>query len=271
MSFQENDGIRYYQFDSFQEKGVIQAVFTRRGGVSPDPWKSLNLGGTVGDERTCVIENRQRCFAVLDRPVESIFDVWQVHSNDVICTDSPRSLNAPHQKADAILTARQEITLMMRFADCVPIFLFDPVYRVVGMVHAGWVGTVNQIARKAVEAFQARYGSKPENLLAGIGPSICVHHYPVGDEVVEQARQSFGADARLLIRNGPRQPHLDLWEANRLILAKAGIEQIEISGLCTVEHPEDWYSHRGEKGKTGRFGAILALENGQNDRRQSHQ
>ncbi len=270
MSFQETNGLRYFQFDSFQEAGVVQAVFTRRGGVSPDPWKSLNLGGTVGDERACVVENRRRCFETIGRPVETLFDVWQVHSNDVICTDSPRPLNDPHQKADAILTDRPEITLFMRFADCVPILLFDPVLQVVGLVHAGWMGTVHQIAKTAVEAFLTRYGSKAENLIAGIGPSICADHYPVGDEVIERVRHSFGADADQMIKKGNNQSHLDLWEANRLILAREGIKQIEISGVCTAEHLEDWYSHRGEQGKTGRFGAIIALEKGKNDHHQSH-
>ena len=205
MSFLERDGLRFFQFDSLQGVGVIQAVFTRRGGVSPAPWSSLNLGGTVGDEVACVIENRRRCFSAVEREVESLFDVWQVHSTEIICTESPRPLQSAHQKADGILTDHSEITLMMRFADCVPIFLFDPRLRVVGMVHAGWVGTVNQIGKAAVEAMQARYGSRPEEILVGIGPSICATHYPVGNEVVEQVRSVFGSEANHVLRSGSSQ------------------------------------------------------------------
>ncbi|HVN55359.1 MAG TPA: peptidoglycan editing factor PgeF [Anaerolineaceae bacterium] len=262
MSFKERDGLRYFQFETLRDLGVVQAIFTRRGGVSPAPWNTLNLGGTVGDEVACVVENRRRCFAAVDRKVESLFDVWQVHSANVICTVSPRPLQSAHQKADAILTDRPEITLFMRFADCVPIFLFDPKRRAVGLVHAGWVGTVNQIARAAVNAMRARYGSHPEDIYAGIGPSICASHYPVGEDVAEQVRQVFGADVAQILWQGKSQSHLDLWEANRLILVSAGIRKIEVSEVCTAEHPEDWYSHRGEQGKTGRFGAIIALGNG---------
>jgi len=262
MHFQNFETIRYYQFPSLQDTGVLQALFTRKGGVSPEPWKSLNLGGTVGDERTNVIENRRRCFESMGRPVESIFDVWQVHSADVVCADTPRRLDAPHQKADIIFTDREEITLMMRFADCVPILFVDPVRRVVGMAHAGWQGTVKRVAEVAVQSMQARYSSKPDNILAGIGPSICVDHYPVGPEVVEAVHRSFGSDANLLIQKRGSETHFNLWEANRLTLEQAGVRKIEISGLCTAAHPEDWYSHRGEKGQTGRFGAIVALKGG---------
>jgi copper oxidase (laccase) domain-containing protein len=150
MPFHQAGVLRYFTFDLFDQHGLIHGLFTRHGGVSPAPWDSLNLGGTVGDERANVIENRRRLFEALDRPVESIFDSWQVHGREVICVDRPRPLDAPHPKADAILTDRPEITLFMRFADCVPILLYDPVRRVAGMVHAGWQGTVSFAAAAAV-------------------------------------------------------------------------------------------------------------------------
>jgi YfiH family protein len=259
MAFVEADGLRYYQFDLFASQPVTHGLFTRRGGISPSPWESLNLGGQVGDERANVVENRRRMFAVLGREVESLYDSWQVHGSDVICVDAPRPLSQPHQKADIILTDQPAVTLLARFADCVPVLLFDPVKRVVGFAHAGWVGTVNRVAQTAVEAMAARYGSRPQDMLAGIGPSICQRHYPVGIDVVVKAEQAFGAETPGLFDLKDGKAHFDLWSANRLILEQAGVRQIEVAGVCTACHPEDWFSHRGEHGKTGRFGAIISL------------
>ncbi|MDR3575133.1 MAG: peptidoglycan editing factor PgeF [Anaerolineaceae bacterium] len=238
---------------------MSHGIFTRTGGVSPDPWSSLNLGGTVGDSRENVVENRLRLFNSLDRKVESLFDVWQIHGTKIICSDAPRPLDAPHKEADAILTDRPGITLFMRFADCVPIFLFDPTRKVIGMVHAGWMGTVNRIVTGAIDAMVNRYGSDPKNIIAGIGPSIGPDHYQIGDEVIKQVKQTFGSDAGEILKSMDGGIHLDLWEANLILLQLAGVQHIQNSGICTYCHIDDWYSHRGEHGKTGRFGAILAL------------
>src|SRR5512143_1065971 len=101
MPFHQPDSIRYLTFDSLEQAGVPHAVFTRLGGVSPAPWSALNLGGTVGDDPARVVENRRRAFHALERATESLYDVWQVHSADVVCTDRPRPLDAPHLQADA--------------------------------------------------------------------------------------------------------------------------------------------------------------------------
>lgn len=261
MPFHQAGALRYFTFDLFDQYGLIHGLFTRLGGVSPAPWDSLNLGGTVGDERANVIENRRRLFEALDRPVESIFDSWQVHGREVICADRPRPLDAPHPKADAILTDHPQITLFMRFADCVPILLYDPVRRVAGMVHAGWQGTVSFASTAAVEHMQAVYGSRPGDLLAGIGPSICVHHYEIGrgPDVVTAVERAFAGDAPAVLDKSNGSVHLDLWKANQIVLERSGVRHIEQSGLCTYCHNADWYSHRAGKGKTGRYGALLAI------------
>jgi YfiH family protein len=259
MPLTQTGNLKYYKFDLLEEAGLTQGIFTRKGGMSPAPWESLNLGGTVGDTRANVIENRLRLFNALDRKVESLFDVWQVHGTRIICSDTPRPLDAPHKEADAILTDRPEITLFMRFADCVPIFLYDPMHKVIGIVHAGWMGTVNKIVSMAVDAMINRYGSEPENVMAGIGPSIGPDHYRIGDEVIKQVLQTFGSDASGLLKSIDGDIYFDLWEANHILLQRDGVRHIQMAGICTQCHIEDWYSHRGEHGKTGRFGAILAL------------
>ena len=258
MPFQDNGAIRYFQFDLFHD--LTHAVFTRRGGLSPDPWASLNLGGTVGDDPQRVRENRLRALSAIQLDPALVYDVWQVHGVDVVITDAARLPEIPHQRADVILTAKPGLTLMMRFADCVPILLHDPVRGVAGIAHAGWMGTVRGVVRAMLEAMQTRFGCKPADIRAGIGPSIGPDHYEIGPDVVAQVRQAFGPAANSLLEVRGRSTYFDLWSANRLHLEKAGVTQIEVAGLCTACHTEDWFSHRAEKGRTGRFGAVIALE-----------
>jgi hypothetical protein len=122
------------------------------------------------------------------------------------------------------------------------------------------MGTVNGIVTETVKTMQSVYRCNPDNILAGIGPSIAVHHYEVGPEVVEQVNTAFSQDASdLLIQKG-ESTQFDLWRANQILLEKMGVRNIEISGVCTACDLQDWYSHRGEMGTTGRFGALIALE-----------
>ncbi len=259
MPFHEPDSLRYYTFQSLDDAGVVHGVFTRRGGVSPSPWKTLNLGGTVGDEPNRVGENRRRVFAALGVNIETIYDVWQVHSADVVCADRPRPPETPHLKADAILTDQPGVRLFMRFADCVPILLYDPARQVVGLVHAGWMGTIQKIIRLAVDKMRDKYRSDPGDILAAIGPSIGPDHYTIGPDVEAQVQRAFGPRAKDLLRKPESEVKFDLWTANRLILEEAGVSRVEISGLCTACHLEDWFSHRAEHGQTGRFGAVIGL------------
>ncbi len=259
MPFLSSNEIRYYTFDRFP-RAVVHGVFTRRGGVSPAPWDSLNVGATVGDDRERVQQNRTRSFRALGRRMDSLFDVWQVHSADVVFAEAPRSPEVQHQKADIIFTDKPEVSLYMRFADCVPVLLYDRKKNVVGMAHAGWLGTVRGTCTAAVQAMTEHYGSKVEDIQAAIGPSIGVDHYEVGPDVIAQIEHTFGRAAHSLIEVHSGKTHLDLWAANRLQLEQSGVRQIEVAGICTACHLEDWYSHRAEKGKTGRFGALIALQ-----------
>jgi YfiH family protein len=216
----------------------------------------------VGDVRERVRENRYRSFAALGRDRQSMFDVWQVHSADIVIANAahPRFDNPPEFKADGIVTTNPDVTLFMRFADCTPILLYDPRARAVAIVHAGWQGTVKRAAGAAVKTMQAAYGSRPEDILAAIGPAIGPDHYEVGSDVIEQVRYSFGDDATRVLQKREGRTFFDLWSANTMVLEQAGVRQVELAGLCTACHPDDWYSHRAGKGKTGRFGALIALK-----------
>ena len=259
MPFHENDGLRYYRFDIFSN-AVTQAVFTRRGGVSPAPWHSLNLGGSVGDDPAHVATNRIRVFQAMGCEPESIHDVWLVHGTDIVYADAPRPLDQPSAKADIIFTDNPQVSLFMRFGDCVPILFHDPKKKVIGIAHAGWIGTLRGVVGAAVEGMRSHYGSNPKDIVAGIGPSIGVDHYEVGAEVVAQFQEKFGTEADQMMQTRNGSAYLDLWASNSIQLQKAGVDQIQVSGVCTACHLDDWFSHRAEKGKTGRFGALMALQ-----------
>lgn len=259
MPFSQQNGVRSYQFEIFNGHPLSQGIFTRQGGVSPSPWKSLNVGGTVGDDPERVVSNRSQVFESLGREVSSLHDVWQVHSADVVHAKLPRG-NNPALKADIIITSNPQVTLFMRFADCVPIYIYDPQAHAIAMVHAGWLGTVRRAAEIAVKAMIATFGSSAEHLLAGIGPSIGPDHYEVGQDVLTQFSASFGEHASQHIIAREQQTFLNLWSANQYLLEQQGVSEIEIAGVCTACHNDDWFSHRAEQGRTGRFAALFNLE-----------
>jgi YfiH family protein len=259
MPFQTHGEVKYFQFEEFGQ-GIEHAILTRQGGVSPRPWESLNLGSTVGDDLDRVRRNRSLALAVLDKAPDSVFDVWQVHGTEAAIAEAPRPQDSPHPQADIILTDRLKVTLMMRFADCVPVLLHDPVRRVVGLAHAGWMGTVRGTVSVAVKAMQGRFGSAAADIQAAIGPSIGPDHYQIGPDVAAQVRQAFGHQAGEFLFSRDGSTYFDLWKANTWLLEQAGVHQIERAGLCTACHTEDWFSHRAEKGQTGRFGAVIALK-----------
>ncbi|MBM4422482.1 MAG: peptidoglycan editing factor PgeF [Chloroflexi bacterium] len=251
------NGLTFFTFESFPNGSLTHAIFARAGGVSPQPWASLNMSISTGDSLENTRANRARAFDALGLPFDSMADVWQVHGVETVRADEPRGGRDPI-KADGLITDRRGVALFQRFADCAPILLFDPKRRALGMVHAGWRGAVNRAAASPVKTMMESYGSRPADLIAGIGPCIGPDHYEVGPEVADAVRRSFpNADELLITQNG--KIHFDLWAANARALREAGVEQIEIAGLCTACHTEHFFSHRAESGRTGRFGAVIAL------------
>jgi hypothetical protein len=259
MPYHQDGAVKYFTFDSLDPARVIHAAFTRLGGVSPRPWDSLNFGSTVGDEAKNVVVNRHRAFECLGLDYQSSFDVWQVHGRDIAIADAPRHPEVEHQKADIIMTDKPGVVLLMRFADCVPLLFYDPRHHVVGIAHAGWQGTVKGVASTAVEALHTRFQADPQDLIAVIGPSIGPDHYQIGPDVANQVVSAFGQDASAVLKNEDGRISLDLWLANRIQLDRSGVKNIESTQICTACHLEDWYSHRGQHGRTGRFGVLIAL------------
>lgn len=258
MPFRQMGSLRFYQFETLVNPELAHAIVTRQGGVSPEPWFSLNVGGNVGDETTRVRENLRRACAVVGRDPHSIYDVWQVHSARVVQADRPRS-GRELIKADVLISNDPSVTLFMRFADCVPIFFYDPKHRAIGLVHSGWLGTVRRAPVVAIQAMAEAFGTHPEDLFVGIGPAIGPDHYPIGSEVAERVRETFGSSAGNHLQTHDGEVYLNLWSANCDLLAREGVKSVEVAELCTACHLEDWYSHRGEGRITGRFGAMIAL------------
>jgi YfiH family protein len=258
MRLSHANEIRYYQFESLDAGRVAHGIFARHGGVSPEPYASLNLSISTGDSRENVRENRCRAFRALARSPESLADLWQVHSADVIVADTPNALRDHQGKADTLLTDRPEVTLLLRFADCVPILLYDRRRPAVGVVHAGWRGTLLKAPAVAVRVMTEHYGTRPSEVVAAIGPSIGPCHYAVGAEVVAQTRAAFQEPEALLHRvNGSYR--LDLWAANVAALREAGVDQVELARVCTACRTDDFFSHRALGARTGRFGALIGL------------
>ncbi len=258
MERREHDKIVYYEFASFA--GLKHGIFTRLGGVSGGAFNSLNLGGNVGDRPQAVRTNHERMFHALGVEDRRVCTVWQVHSVDTVIVNAPVRGRRWIAAADGMLTDKLDTPLSMRFADCTPILLHDPVKGVIGMAHAGWRGTVAGMSAKIAKTMMRAYGSHPADIRAAIGPSISVQRYQVGEEVVEAARAYFG-DVDGIIRRDANDgtAYFDLWEANRRDLERVGVAQVEIAGICTAEHTDEFFSHRAEKGSTGRFGAVLSL------------
>ncbi len=252
-------GLVFYQFEIFKGFPLAQGIFSRHGGISPIPFKSLNLSMSSGDSLANVLENRKRVFNVLNLDNNSVCDVWLVHGTKVHEATKPRAIGLPHEKADVIATSKKGLALLMLFADCVPIFLFDPVNKAIAIVHAGWKGTLNKVAYTAIKALQSKYSSKPCEILAAIGPSIGPDHYEVGIEMLELAKNQFGNCADKYFKMVKEKIYMNLWSMNEDTLRESGVTRIEQSRICTACGTNEWFSYRAEKGNTGRFPAVFCL------------
>ena len=257
MTIRTSNGVTYLTSELLSEQGVPHGFFMRHGGCSPTPWKSLNMATTVGDTRDNVRENRRRISESLGFTDDRFYDVWQVHGNYVVSTGIPRPPDHDHLQADAITANQQDVFLLMLFADCVPIMLYDRNHQAAGIAHAGWKGTLNNVVGELVNKMKQNFNSNPIDMLAVIGPCICQKHYQVGEDVALPARKIIYNNEVLTKRGGAY--YLDLGLANEINLQRMGLSKIERMEICTSCHNDDWFSHRGENGKTGRFAAVIGL------------
>ena len=158
-----------------------------------------------------------------------------------------------------MITDRPEVTLVQRFADCVPVIFYDPVRKAVGICHAGWPGTLDNICALTLKNMRKLYGTDPKDVIAGIGPSIGPDHFEVKNDVAEPFRKAFGDRYQDICTMRSDRIYLDLWKANRILLEEQGVRKIETAEICTVCHKDEWFSHRGDHGKSGRYGVLITL------------
>lgn len=258
MDRYEQDGVTFYRFAGLEgHPGVNHGVFTRLGGVSEPPFAELNLGHTVGDEPAAVEENHARTYRALDVTGSDVVTAWLVHGRTVRAVDR-RQAGQVIAQTDGLITQEPGLVLFQRFADCLPLLFYDPVHAAVGIAHAGWRGTLAGIAPATVRAMETTFGSRPRDLWAGVGPGIGPCCYEVGDEVIRAVGAAFEAPEELLPRvNGAMR--FDLPGVNVRQLQSLGVEHIEAAPFCTACRVDEFFSHRAEGGKTGRFGVAIRL------------
>lgn len=256
------NGVVTYTFESLAQHPVRAHVSTRHGGVSPEPWNTLNFSVLRGDTRERVNENRRRFAEAAGINPAQVTHARQVHGTGVAKVDWEQ-VGQTLDGCDALVTDAVGLPLSVVFADCVPVLLYDRVHHALGVCHAGWRGTVNGAAVATLWAMQAAYDTEPEQIIACIGPSIGPQSYEVGDEVLALAQAKLNdGDKYFHFPNGETsRPYFDLWQANAGQLMAAGVplQQIEISGIDTAQSTDDFFSHRAEQGRCGLFAMMAWL------------
>ncbi|MDD2196690.1 MAG: peptidoglycan editing factor PgeF [Bacteroidales bacterium] len=265
MVFSESKGIKLAHFDNLLQhrKSITHFVTTRHGGVSELTYGTFNLNLNQADNPNSVLENRQRLANALGiKPTDFVFPI-QVHGTNILrVSEKDRGKGAltkddAFDNIDGFTTNTKGLCLVSMAADCVPIIIYDPLNKAIGVAHSGWKGTVLKIASHLVSAMQREFSSNPSDLIAGIGPSGGPCCYEVGQDVIDEIAAQFDIDRVIIRRDG--KTILDLWEANRITLTESGIkpQNIEISEICTICQNDNFFSAR--RGDDGRFAAGVLL------------
>jgi polyphenol oxidase len=247
-----------------EQRGVVVAFSERHGGVSGEPFSSLNLAAHVGDSPGDVDANRAALLGALglaaDRALLTCAE--QVHGSAIAFVGKisaghgafAASGSAPVEAADALITSLRHVPLMLCFADCVPIVLVAP-GPMIAVVHAGWRGALDSLPGRAVAALSSATGADPREILVYIGAHIRACHYDVSDDILSQFVNVFGTFARA------ESGQLDLDAAVTASIESAGVASCNIArlGVCTAEATDHFFSYRAEGGVTGRHAALACI------------
>lgn len=245
---------------------VPHGFTTRHGGVSSGYLESLNIGIHRGDDWENVLKNYQILGDTLGFDPKKLVLSHQTHSDTVYrvtAADAGAGLYAPElPECDALITNVAGMVLAVFTADCTPILLHDPVTGAVGAVHAGWRGTANAIAAKAVEAMTAQFGSRPSDIAAAIGPNIGPCCFETDEDVPHAMYEAFGTEVSSAIRQSGSKFYVNLKSINETILRRAGVTNIAVSADCTACQSHRFWSHRVTGGLRGSQGAIILCKEG---------
>jgi YfiH family protein len=258
--WRETDGIKILVCRPIEDAGFVNGFSTRMGGVSPFPENSLNLAGFKDDARENIYENRRRFLTALGGEYKLALAL-QTHSDKFITVDSPKDANDSDTEADAVISDAEHVLAGVKTADCVPVLIADPVTWSFAAVHAGWRGTVQSIAVKAIMELQRSYGAQPRNMIAAVGPAASCKMYEIGQDVIDQFASAFVDSERYFTPTGDGHALVDLHNANRDQLIKAQVppDQIYVAPLCTMERADLFFSYRREKQDFGRTGRLLSV------------
>ena len=252
-----------------RETGIQHGFSTRKGGVSKEHLASLNLSFSVEDAKENVLENFRRIGERFGKTPEDFVLSKQSHETKVLklgVKDRGKGITKErdYEGIDALITDEEGIILSCFSADCVPILFYDPIRKAVGACHSGWRGTKGKILRNVVEEMSKHFSSNPADILIAIGPSISKEQYIVSEDLglsfLEDYKDCSEEDSSSPIRRLSEDKfQLDLWDLNRRIALDCGLkkEHISISGYCTMENPELFFSHRYSQGKRGLQGAFI--------------
>lgn len=277
----------YLSFPALEQIDNIQHVFsTRIGGVSKGEFSTLNFSFVRGDDPDCVLENYRRVGEVFDSQVEQFVTTDQTHTTNirvVTGADAGKGVVSlrDYTDVDGLITNEKGLILSCFFADCVPLYFVDKTKNVIGLAHSGWRGTVNGMGACMVKRMQEEFGCKPEDILTGIGPSICQDCYEISEEVAIRFKEGFWSEQSIkafckeayeqgafatqnILVPGKEvgKYQLDLWLANVVVLRSAGIPlaNISVTDLCTCCNAPYLFSHRATGGKRGNLGAFLMIK-----------
>lgn len=275
LEIRENKGVPFLVFPDLEQDGLVMNAFsTRLGGVSTGDCASMNVSFSRGDREEDVRENYRRFGGAAGFSCENLVCTHQTHTTNVrLVTEADRGKGftrpQDYEQVDGLITNVPGLVLAAFYADCVPLYFVDPVNRAIGLSHSGWRGTAGKIGAKTLQAMKEAYGTRPEQVYAAIGPSICQDCYEVSRDVAEifwdmlpEAEQKKAVQEKA---DGKYQ--LDLWAVNAWILKEAGVreEHLTVTDICTCCNPGLLFSHRASGGRRGNLGAFLMLREHRNE------
>ncbi len=267
----ENNGVSYITFPKLDqyEANLIHGFSTRLGGVSKEHLSTMNLSFHREDDPDAVMENHRRFAKALGYDEKNLVFSDQVHLTNfykVTKSDCGKGIirESDIKDIDGLVTDEPNVPLITFYADCVPLFFYDPEKKVIAMAHSGWRGTVERIGAKMVRFMETEYGCKRENIVCAIAPSICQKCYEVSEDVAACFLEVFGdsyGDSLLYVKeNGKYQ--LNLHTACKVTLLEAGITEthLDVTDLCTCCNPEFFFSHRASHGKRGNLAGVMMMK-----------
>ncbi|WP_349673374.1 peptidoglycan editing factor PgeF [Lacrimispora sp.] len=270
MNYIKSDPVPYLSFPMLEKTGmVIQGFSTKLGGVSQGKFATLNFTFTRGDNPDHVMENYRRMAAVLGVDENRMVLSYQTHTTNVRLVteeDAGKGIvkERDYKDTDGLITNVPGITLVTFFADCVPLYFLDPVHKAIGLSHSGWRGTVSRMGAVTIDKMKEAYGTRAEDLLVCIGPSICGDCYEVGEEVALEFKKAFAKENwnQILRKKDNGKFMLDLWKANEILLKEAGVklENIQTTDICTHCNSDYLFSHRTCGNERGNLAAFLSLK-----------